>query len=215
MLRAVGKGASTQPAQRNEIHGFVRDSDLVARAYEIAREAHSGQRRKDDGSPFITHPLAVARVLNNAGFGEDVLAAALLHDVVEDTDLSPDEIERRFGPAVARLVEALSEDKDIDGYEERKSAHREQVERAGRDAVAIYIADKLSNLRDMRAIYRLEGEGIAPRFNAPLDVRVGLWEGDAEMAQRVAPELPFLPDFRTELAEFGRQRAEERAAASR
>ena len=184
-----------------------RRSELVAGAHELATDAHAGQRRKDDGTPYITHPETVAGLLDDAGFGDEVIAAALLHDVVEDTDMGSEELRERFGDRVAELVEALSEDGDISDYEDRKREHREQVEESGSDAVAIYIADKLSNLRDMRKIYALDGEQIADRFKAPIDVRVGLWKQDAEMAERVAPQLAFLPAFRAELAEFDRQRA--------
>jgi guanosine-3',5'-bis(diphosphate) 3'-pyrophosphohydrolase len=211
MLAQVPQG-TTQTEQAQP--AFVARSDLVATAYEMAASAHQGQRRKDDGSPYITHPVTVAGLLHDAGFDDDLIAAALLHDVVEDTDMDSDELSERFGERVAELVDALSEDEGIQDYEERKREHREQVEEAASDAIAIYIADKLSNLRDMRRIYAEEGEAIASRFKAPLDVRVRLWKEDAEMAERAAPDLPFLPDFRRELAEFDRQRAR-RAAAER
>jgi len=185
---------------------LVAASPLIASAYELAAKAHSGQRRKDDGSPYISHPVAVAQVLLEAGFRDQVIAAALLHDVVEDTELSSEEVAERFCDEVAALVDALSEDDDIEDFEERKHAHREQVEGASFEAVAIYIADKLSNLKDMRAIYARDGESIAPRFAAPLDVRIGLWREDAEMALRVAPALPYLGEFRAELDGFERDR---------
>jgi (p)ppGpp synthase/HD superfamily hydrolase len=203
----------TTRAKREELD-FGRPSDFVARAHELATEAHEGQRRKDDGSPYITHPVTVAGLLDDAGFSDEMIAAALLHDVVEDTDMDSETLQERFGERVAELVAALSEDKDISDYQDRKREHREQVEESGPDAVAIYIADKLSNLRDMRAIYALEGEDIAERFNAPIDVRIRLWKEDAEMAQRVAPELTFLPAFRAELAEFERQRASSRRSTA-
>ena len=195
-------------ATTNASHGpaLRRDSELVAHAHDLASDAHAGQRRKDDGTPYITHPVTVAGLLDDAGFGDEVIAAALLHDVVEDTDMGSAELRERFGERVAGLVEALSEDEHISDYEERKREHREQVEESGPDAIAIYIADKLSNLRDMRKIYALEGEEISERFNSPIDVRVRLWKEDAKMAQRSAPELPFLAAFRAELAEFDRQR---------
>jgi guanosine-3',5'-bis(diphosphate) 3'-pyrophosphohydrolase len=209
MLAQVPRGTTqteqTQPA-------FVGRSDLVARAYEMAASAHRGQRRKDDGTPYITHPVAVAGLLHDAGFDDELIAAALLHDVVEDTDMDSDEVSERFGERVAELVDALSEDDGIQEYEERKREHREQVAEAASDAIAVYIADKLSNLRDMRKIYAEAGEAIASRFKAPLDVRVRLWKEDAEMAERAAPDLPFLPDFGRALAEFDRQRAQRAAA---
>jgi (p)ppGpp synthase/HD superfamily hydrolase len=211
MLAQVPQGMTqTEQAQP----AFVARSDLVARAYERAASAHQGQRRKDDGSPYITHPVAVAGLLHDAGFDDELIAAALLHDVVEDTDMDSGDLSERFGERVAELVDALSEDEGIQDYEERKREHREQVADAGSDAIAIYIADKLSNLRDLRKIYAEEGEAIASRFKAPLDVRVRLWKEDAEMAERAAPELPFLPDFRHELAELDRQRAQRAAAES-
>jgi guanosine-3',5'-bis(diphosphate) 3'-pyrophosphohydrolase len=185
---------------------------LISRAYELAGEAHAGQRRKDDGSPYISHPVAVAQVLHDAGFRDQVIAAALLHDVVEDTELSTAEVAERFCDEVAELVDALSEDDGIEGFEERKHEHREQVEESGPDAVAIYIADKLSNLNDLRAVYAEEGEAVASRFSSPLDVRVALWREDAEMARRVTPDLPYLDDFRSSLDEFERERAARQAA---
>jgi (p)ppGpp synthase/HD superfamily hydrolase len=204
ILCAVPDGSTTETdhlAPR-----LVDASPLIASAYELAAAAHAGQRRKDDGSPYISHPVAVAQVLREAGFREQMIAAALLHDVVEDTELSTEEVAERFCDEVAELVDALSEDAGIEDFEERKRAHREQVEEAGREAVAIYIADKLSNLKDMRAIYAQEGEAIAPRFAAPLGVRIVLWREDAEMASRVAQELPYLGEFRAALDGFERER---------
>jgi (p)ppGpp synthase/HD superfamily hydrolase len=185
---------------------------LISRAYGLAAEAHAGQRRKDDGSPYISHPVAVAQVLHDAGFRDPVIAAALLHDVVEDTELSTEEVAERFCDEVAELVDALSEDDGVKDFEERKSEHREQVEESGPDAVAIYIADKLSNLNDLRAVYAEEGEAVASRFASPLDVRVALWREDAEMARRVAPDLPFLDEFNASLDEFERERETRQAA---
>jgi (p)ppGpp synthase/HD superfamily hydrolase len=199
----LSPGTTTRPGEQP---GFANRSDLVAHAYRLAADAHEGQLRKDDGSPYISHPVTVAGLLHDAGFDDRVIAAALLHDVVEDTDMDADEIAKRFGERVEELVEALSEDEDIQDFETRKREHSDQVAEAGRDAIAIYIADKLSNLRDMRRIYGEEGEAIASRFKAPLDLRVGLWREDLEMAKRECGDLPYLADFERELDEFERQR---------
>ena len=200
----VAQGTSLKTGDKPR---FAARSDLVAQAYELAADAHQGQRRKDNGSAYITHPIAVAELLHDAGFSDQVIAAALLHDVVEDTETGAGELNERFGEGVAELVDALSDDEDIADWEERKHEHREQVEECGTDATAIYIADKLSNLRDMREIYAEEGEAIACRFTPPLDLRVELWEQDAAMAGRVAPQLPFLSTFQHELEAFEYQRA--------
>jgi (p)ppGpp synthase/HD superfamily hydrolase len=205
---------TTETAGQHQAPRFVSASPLIEDAYRLAADAHSGQRRKDDGSPYISHPVTVAQVLHDAGFREQVVAAALLHDVVEDTDLSTEEVAERFCDEVAELVDAMSEDEGIEDFADRKREHREQVEGAGAEAVAIYVADKLSNLQDLRTVYGEEGEAVASRFAAPLDVRVELWREDAEMASRVAPDLPYLPRFRDALDAFDRDREARREQAS-
>lgn len=187
---------------------FLPGPGLAREAYGFAREAHEGQERKGDGSPYINHPTELARLLHTAGnTDEELLAATFLHDVVEDTDTTLDEIEEAFGSGVRDLVEAMTEDKDIEPYERRKEHHRDQVEAGGERAVLIYAADKVANLRDLRALYANVGEGAASRFNAPLDVRVRLWQGDADMIERVHPGHELLDRLRSELAAFEADRA--------
>jgi (p)ppGpp synthase/HD superfamily hydrolase len=185
---------------------FVRGSDLLARAHEFAGHAHASQRRRDD-SPFIGHPVAVASLLDEAGQEEEVIAAALLHDVVENAGVGHGEVEERFGLEISRLVAALSEDPRICEFETRKLALRAQVEDAGERAAAIYAADKLANLRDLRTVYERDPERAEERLPAPVEVRLGLWRGDLEMVERLAPKLPFLRAFRYELEAFEDSRA--------
>jgi GTP diphosphokinase / guanosine-3',5'-bis(diphosphate) 3'-diphosphatase len=204
------------PSIGGRVPDFARRSELVERAFAFASVVHADQRRKD-GSDFISHPVAVASLVSEAGLDERVVAAAVLHDVVEKSSVDEDEIGSRFGAHVRELVEAMTEDDGIADYEARKVAHREQVEAAGAEAAAIYAADKLANVREMRKLYERDGERIAPLFKAPIDVRVGLWLEDAEMVGRVAPQLPYLPDLRAELDSFQalRRRGGVRAAAGR
>ena len=179
---------------------FLAGPGLAREAYEFAREAHAGQDRKGDGSPYINHPTELASLLHSAGHNdEELLAATFLHDTVEDTDTTLDDIEDAFGTGVRDLVDAMSEDKDVKPYERRKDEHRDQVEAAGERVVLIYAADKLANLRDMRSLYANIGEGASSRFKAPLDVRIRLWRGDAEMIERVHPGHRFVLELRTEL----------------
>jgi (p)ppGpp synthase/HD superfamily hydrolase len=138
---------------------------------------------------------------------EELLAAAFLHDVVEDTDHSLDEIRERFGPGVGELVEAMTEDESVEPWEARKDHHRDQVEAAGERAIRIYAADKLANLRDMRSLYANVGETASDRFNAPIGVRLRLWRSDAAMVQRHLPELGILAAFHSELDAFDAERA--------
>src|SRR5262245_53441843 len=127
---------------------FTHGSPLLEGAYRMALGAHHGPRRRGDTN--IDHPVAVARILRGAGFGDEVVAAGLLHHVVEDTATSTDEIAERYGPEVGRLVAEMTEDERIERYEDRKAEHRDRVAR-DRSVAAIYAADKLATTRKYRA----------------------------------------------------------------
>jgi (p)ppGpp synthase/HD superfamily hydrolase len=189
-------------------------SELVRGALEAAREAHAGQIRNGSGGmPYIEHPVAVADLLAEHGFGDEVLAAALLHDVVEESDAGVGEIRARFGEPVGSLVGALTDEEKIQPYELRKDAHRAQVEEAGPDALAIYAADKLANIRALRRVYASEGEAVGDQLKAPLDVKVAVWEADLDLLGREVPDLPFLKELEDQLAGLRADRAAARISA--
>jgi (p)ppGpp synthase/HD superfamily hydrolase len=187
-------------------------SDLVRAALAVARQAHAGHVRNGSaGLPYIDHPLAVAELLAEHGFPDDVLAAALLHDVVEDSELELEQVRERFGAPVGRLVEVLTDSSSTEPYAKRKEEHRRGVERAGRDAHAIYAADKLTNIRMLRDLYELKGERAGEELKAPLDEKVEVWRQDLEMLQRTAADVPFLDSFAEELAALSNDRAARQA----
>jgi (p)ppGpp synthase/HD superfamily hydrolase len=178
-------------------------SPLVKGALEQARSAHAGQTRNGSGGmPYVEHPIAVAALLDENGFGEEVLAAALLHDVVEDSETTLDELRRLFGEPVAGMVGALSDDESMDSYRERKAEHRERVAAADRDALAIYGADKLTNVRTLRAAYEDEGDAVREEFKVPVELKTEVWEADLALLREKAPELPFLDELGSELSLF-------------
>jgi (p)ppGpp synthase/HD superfamily hydrolase len=188
-------------------------SPLVAQALDKAREAHAGQIRNGSGGmPYVEHPEAVAALLAEHGFGDEVLAAALLHDVVEDSETTVDDLRESFGEPVAGLVAALTDDESIDEYRERKDEHRERVAAAGGAALAIYGADKLTNVATLRRTYAERGEAVAEEFKVPLDLKQEIWEADLELLRSLTPELDFLDRLEAELNRF---RAERAAAAPR
>ena len=177
----------------------------------MARQAHAGQLRNGSGGmPYIEHPLTVAELLAGQGCPETVLAAGLLHDVVEESEFEVEEIRLRFGDGVADLVAALTDAEEIESYRRRKDVHRADVEAAGDEALTIYAADKLANIRALRRVYADEGEAVGAELKAPLDVKVAVWEADLELLARRVPELPFLAELETELRSM---RADRRAAA--
>lgn len=163
---------------------FTSRSPLLLEAYRFAAIAHEGPR--STGETSIEHPVAVARLLAEAEFPDEVVAASLLHDVLEDTVTTDAELRERFGERVADLVLAVSEDPAIDGYAERKADLRRRALWSGRYASAIFAADKLASTR------AADGSSTpAPKlahYRATLD---GLC--------REHPDLPFLGDLRREL----------------
>ena len=138
---ARAEAVQPQPAMTQAAFGFV-----------SAR--HAGQYREIDGAPFIAHPLEVGRLLRRDGQPDDVVAAGLLHDVLEKTGTTPRELEDEFGTRVAQLVAAVSDDPTISDYEERKRELRDRVARSDADTLAIYAADKISKVRELGLLSR-------------------------------------------------------------
>jgi (p)ppGpp synthase/HD superfamily hydrolase len=177
-------------------------SELVREALRMAREAHAGQTRNASGGrPYIDHPVAVAAQLVEHGLSDEVLAAALLHDVVEDSELEVDDIRIAAGDRVAEIVAALTDDESIESYEERKREHRERVEAAGPEALAIYVADKLTNVEMLRDAYAEQGEQVGEELKVPLDEKVAVWEADLAMAAAKASETEPVEALAERLAE--------------
>jgi (p)ppGpp synthase/HD superfamily hydrolase len=189
------------PAER--IEAAAQRSPLVKAALEKARAAHAGQVRNGSGGmPYVEHPMAVAARLDEHGYGEEVLAAALLHDVVEDSGTSLDEIRAEFGENVAGMVGALTDDEALDSYRERKAEHRERVAAADGEALAIYGSDKLINVMTLREAYEAEGDAVQEEFKVPIELKTEIWEADRDLLREKAPELPFLDELDAELSRF-------------
>lgn len=189
------------PAER--IEAVAERSPLVRAALEQARSDHAGQVRNGSGGmPYVDHPVTVAARLDEHGYREEVLAAALLHDVVEDSETTLDELREKFGAEVAGLVGALTDDQSIDSYRERKAEHRERLAAAGGDALAIYAADKLTNASTLRATFAEEGDAVRAEFKVPLELKLEIWEEDVGLLREKAPELACLDELDAELSRF-------------
>jgi guanosine-3',5'-bis(diphosphate) 3'-pyrophosphohydrolase len=183
------------------VEAAVARSPLLRDALQAAAEAHAGQVRNGSGGlPYIEHPKMVAEQLAAAGYGDEVLAAALLHDVVEDSELTVADLRERFGAGIANLVEVLSDDQEIEPYRERKDEHRGRIESYDGDALAIYGADKLTNVSTLRAALAREGAAVPGEFKVPLELKLEVWEADAELLRRLVPELAFLQALGEELS---------------
>ena len=140
-------------------------------AIRLAVSAHSGQTRKTDASPYILHPMEVASIAGSIPDDLDVLSAAMLHDAVEDSSVSVDELGAKFGDRVAELVDIETEDKQ-DGrapeetWRARKEAALETLADSGdRDVKILWLADKLANLRSVQRALLSEGEAAWKMFH--------------------------------------------------
>jgi GTP diphosphokinase / guanosine-3',5'-bis(diphosphate) 3'-diphosphatase len=125
----------------------------IIHAIAFAADKHRNQRRRDaDASPYINHPIALANVLANEGniADETVLLAAVLHDTVEDTDTSHDEVMQTFGHEVAKIVAEVTDDKSL-SKDERKQQQIEHARHISEGAKLVKLADKICNLRDIVA----------------------------------------------------------------
>ena len=121
------------------------------RAIQFSANSHKGQVRKGTDTPYIVHPLEVALILAQYNWNEDVICAGLLHDVVEDTSVTIDEIKEMFGEKVAAFVSTRTEDKNK-SWEERKQHTISQVKKLEtKEELLLLCADKLANLRSMKA----------------------------------------------------------------
>jgi len=130
---------------------FADGRPVIAEAVKWAANMHADQLRDVDRAPFVLHPLEVASLLNGRGFDDEVIAAGMLHDVVENSDATVEEVGARFGSRVAAIVEAVTEDDSIADYEERKATLRDRACAAGSEARAVYAADKIAKARELRA----------------------------------------------------------------
>lgn len=185
-------------------------SALVRGALSVARRAHAGQFRQTgcEEIPFIEHSLAVAELLAEHAHPDETIAAGLLHDVVEHTQVESDSLRDRFGGEVVGMVEALTEDASIPDYEERKKEHRERVAEAGSGAWAVFAADKTANVAVLREAYAILGEDVDADLPVTLDVKILVWEFDLEMLFAHADGDPLVERFADEMVGLWGQRAE-------
>ena len=173
---------------------FIQRSPLTRDALAYAEGRHSGQTRDLDDIPFVTHPLEVACLLREEGYSDEVVAAGVLHDVLEDTDAERAELDARFGTAVTWLVTAVSDDPSIEDPAERKAALRRQVAEAGDRAAAIFAADKVSKTRELRA---RAGRGELVEADR---TKLAHYEQSLAMLAEIIPGHPLVDQLRLELA---------------
>lgn len=143
-------------------------SQRVREAVVFAAEQHGCQARKGTRIPYLVHPMNVAKWLIRYGASEELAIAGVLHDVVEDTPATVEEVEKRFGERVACLVQGASEaDKAADWRTRKQATVNHVLECDDLELLALKCADKLDNLSDIAFDLSMEGEVLWKRFNTP------------------------------------------------
>ncbi len=152
------------------------NTDLFDRAAKFAIDAHRGGERKGKGYPYILHPMEAAVIVSSFTKDPEMLAAAMLHDTVEDTDVTIEQIRQEFGERVATLVHHETSQLPHDApWRDRKQAQADNIAAAPRDSKIVALGDKLSNLRAIAADYIQIGEDLWKRFKAPNGKSDILW----------------------------------------
>ena len=182
------------PSTHSTADPFTRRLPRTEAALAFAHERHAGQRREVDDAPFVAHPVEVAQLLDEADYSDHVVAAGVLHDVLESTDTEADEIAARFGSQVAMLVSAVTENPSIDDPAERKAALRRQVSHAGDGAAAVFAADKVSKAREM--LLRASRGQLDAERDLP---KIAHYEESLAMLTELMPGHEFVERLRMEL----------------
>jgi len=156
---------------------------LIDTAARIAAIAHKNQRRRQNDIPYIMHPTSVALLLSQHDFPDAVVAAALVHDVLEDTDFPEEELRTAMGEEVMAIVDAVTND-NLLPWEEKKLAYIESVKQSPEGAKAVATADKIHNLRDLLNAYEEQGEALWKNFNAAKEKKLWFEEAMLSMLKR-------------------------------
>ena len=154
--------------------------ELVSEAIIFATKAHDGMRRKKNNAPYILHPMEAAVIVGTMSDDQNLIAAAALHDVVEDADITIEEIEERFGKRVRELVQSETEDKRAELPPEATWRIRKEETLAvlkkteDLDVLMVWLGDKLANMRSIYRDWKIEGDAMWQRFNQK-DVKEQAW----------------------------------------
>ena len=154
--------------------------ELVSEAIAFAVKAHDGMRRKKSEAPYILHPMEAAVIVGTMTDDQNLIAAAALHDVVEDADITIEEIEKRFGARVRELVQSETEDKRADlppaeTWRIRKEESLEVLKNTDDIGVLmVWLGDKLANMRSIYREFKVEGVRMWQKFNQK-DVNEQAW----------------------------------------
>jgi (p)ppGpp synthase/HD superfamily hydrolase len=156
---------------------------LLETATRIAVRAHASQKRKEGNLPYISHPVMVALKIAKYDFSDEVIAAALVHDVLEDTDFGAGNLKNELGEEVFEIVQAVTND-DTLSWEDKKLHYIETVRNGPEGAKAVATADKVHNMESLLLAYGEQGPAIWEHFNAGKEKKIWFEEEMLKMLKR-------------------------------
>ena len=162
--------------------------DIIEKAEQFAVQAHGPQKRKYSGEPYIVHPIEVSQIVRTVPHTNAMVAAAILHDVIEDTEATYDDVVVNFGVIIADLVNELTDvSKPEDGNRAvRKALDRAHLAKASADAQTIKLADIISNSKDIKENHPSFAKVYIPEMKALLEV---LDKGDSELMKQAEKQV--------------------------
>ncbi len=169
--------------------------NIVEKAARIAIVAHKDQKRKDDEFPYIIHPFMVANKLAQYGFSDKVIAAGLVHDILEDSDFTREKLVEELGVGVVGIIDAISEDKNLE-WELRKERYAQDLAKASIETKAVSVADKIHNMENMIEAYKREGEGLWEKFSRGKEKKI--WFEDLVLqALKNSWDFPLVDEYKS------------------
>ncbi len=139
----------------------------IEKAIKKASFLHRNQERKRDGTPYISHLFSVVLILLDYTDEEDIIIGGILHDTIEDTNYTSEEMTDDFGDTINRIVLGVTEDKSIKNWEERKNKYRENLKSASLESLMVCAADKIHNLMSLKDAYETYGDDLWKSFECP------------------------------------------------
>ena len=175
----------------------TRPSDRLMRGIAIASRAHDGHYRKGSGVPYISHPMAVMLIAASVTNDEDVLLAALFHDILEDVpeNYSRAEMKDEFGLRVVEIVEGVTKNSSLPSWQERADAYLEQLSRGSAESIIVAAADKFHNLSQTLEDLDRDGHSLWRRFRSTPSQQLWWYTSVRNVVAERLSDMPLLDDL--------------------
>lgn len=183
--------------QNADTFASARPSSRLMRGIATASRAHDGHYRKGSGLPYISHPMSVMLIAASVTNDEDVLLAALFHDILEDVpeNYSRTEMEDEFGRRVVEIVEGVTKDSSLPSWQERADAYLEQLSRGSEESVIVAAADKFHNLSQTLEDLDRDGHALWERFRSTPSQQLWWYTSVRNVIAERLPDMPLLADL--------------------